>query len=65
MCEKLQIAYMRLNQSKLVEEYDDQVTLKSITHIIYPTLIVEGHKELTASMFITHLRHQDTILESP
>ena len=65
MCERLQIACVKLNQSKLVEEYDDQVAPKPITHAIYPTLTVEGHKKLTAPMFITCLRHQGTILGSP
>ena len=64
MCERLQIIYMKLNQSKSVEEYDDQMISKFITHIIYSTLTVEDHKELTALMFITHLRHQNTILRS-
>ena len=40
------------------------MTLKSITHIIYSTFIVENHKEFTALMFIMCLRHQDTILRS-
>ena len=65
MCEKLQITCVRLNQPKPVEEYDGQVAPKFITHVIYSTLTVEGHKELTASMFITCLRHQGAILGSP
>ena len=64
MCEKLQIAHMKLNQSKSIEGYDDQVTSKSITHIIYSTLTVEDHKEFTVSIFITCFRHQGAILES-
>ena len=64
MCEKLQIIYVKLNQLKSVEEYNDQVILKFIIYIIYLTLTVEDHKELTASMFITHLRHQSTILRN-
>ena len=64
VCEKLQIAHVRLNWSKSVEGYDDQVISKFITHIIYSTLTVEGHKELTASMFIIHLKHQGAILGS-
>ena len=65
VCEKLQIAHVRLNWPKSVEEYDDQVASKSITHIIYSTLTVEDHKKLTVSMFITCLEHQGTILGSP
>ena len=65
VCEKLQIACVRLNQLKPVEGYNGQVTPKPITHTIYPTLTIEGHKELTASMFITCLRHQGAILGSP
>ena len=64
ICEKLQITYMKLNWLKSVEEYDDQVTLKSIIYIIYSTLTVKGHKKLTVSMFITYLRHQGTILRN-
>ena len=64
MCEKFQITHVKLNQSKSVEKYNNQMTSKFIIHIIYPTLTVEGHKELTAPMFITHLRYQSTILKS-
>ena len=53
ICEKLQIVCMRLNQSKSVEGYNNQMTSKFIIHVIYSTLTVEGHKKLTASMFIT------------
>ena len=62
--EKLQIIYIKLNQLKSVEKYDDQVTLKSIIYIIYSIFTVEGHKELTASMFIICLEHQGAILGS-
>ena len=65
MCKKLQIIYVRLNQPKPVEGYDGQVTPKPITHAIYSTLTIEGHKELTAPMFIMCLRHQGAILGSP
>ena len=64
MCEKLQIIYVRLNQSKSVEEYDDQMTSKLIIHVIYSTLTVENYKKLTALMFITCFKHQDVILRS-
>ena len=40
------------------------MVLKFIIHVIYSTFTVESHKKLTASMFITHLEHQDAILES-
>ena len=64
MCEKLQIICMKLNQLKSVEEYNDQVILKSIIYVIYSTLTVEDHKKLTVLMFITHFEHQGTILGS-
>ena len=57
MCEKFQIVCVRLNQSKSVEGYDNQITLKFIIYVIYSTFIVKGYKELTTSMFITHLKH--------
>lgn len=65
VCEKLQIARVRLDRPRPVEGYDGQVAPKPITHAIYPTLTVEGHKELTAPMFITRLGHQGAILGSP
>ena len=64
VCKKLQIVCVRLNQPKSVEGYNDQMASKFIIHVIYSTLTVEGHKKLTASMFITCLEHQDTILRS-
>ena len=64
MCAKLQIIYVKLNQSKLIEEHDSQMILKFITYVIYSTLTVKGYKELTASMFIMCLKHQGSILES-
>ena len=64
MCEKLQIIYMRLNWLKSVEKYNSQMVLKFIIYVIYSILTVEGYKELTASMFIICLKHQDTILKS-
>ena len=64
VCEKLQITYVRLNQLKSVEKYNNQVTSKFIIYVIYFTFTVEGHKEFTASMFITYLEHQDAILRS-
>ena len=65
MYEKLQIVCVKLNWLKSIEEYDDQVALKFIIYVIYFTLTVEGHKELTVSMFIICFGHQDAILGSP
>ena len=57
MCEKLQIICVKLNQLKSVEEYNNQMISKFIIYIIYSTFIVEDHKKLTASMFITCFRY--------
>ena len=64
MYEKLQIICMRLNQLKSIKEYNNQITLKFITYIIYSTFTVKNHKELTALIFITYFKHQNIILKS-
>ena len=40
------------------------MTLKFIIYVIYPTFTVEDYKKLTALIFITHFKHQSTILEN-
>ena len=64
ICETLQITSVMLSRSKLVNEFDDRET-KFITHVIYSTLIVQNHSEITTLMFIIKIEAHPLILNKP
>ena len=64
VCETLQITSVMLSRSKLVNEFDDRET-KFITHVIYSTLIVQNHSEITTLMFIIKIEAHPLILNKP
>ena len=61
VCETLQITFVMLSQSKLVNEFDDRKT-KLIIHVIYFTLIVQNHSEIIIFMFIIKIETHSLIL---
>ena len=64
ICEKLQINSVILSWLKHVNEFDDRL-IKSIIHVIYSTLIVQNHFELSILMFITKIdAHSLTLSKS-
>jgi len=63
ICQKLEIQSISLAKEKLIQEYDDKLTKKIITHKILSNLIIEDHKELTVSMLIVDIDHHEIILE--
>ena len=61
VCETLQIIFVILSRSKLVNEFDDRET-KLIIHVIYSTFIVQNHSEITTFMFIIKIEIHSLIL---
>ena len=61
VCETLQITFVMLSRSKLVNEFDDRKT-KFIIHVIYFTLIVQNHSKIIIFMFIIKTEIHSLIL---
>ncbi len=53
---------MSLIKEKLIKEYDEKISKKTITHKILLNLIIESHKKLTVSMLIADIDHHEVIL---
>jgi len=62
VCEKLKIQSISLANEKLIRDYDEKISKKTITHKILLNLIIESHKKLTVSMLITDINHHEVIL---
>ncbi len=63
VCKELKIQPISLTKKKLIKEYDEKISKKTITHKILLNLIIESHKKLTVSMLITDINHHEVILE--
>ena len=61
VCETLQIISVILSRPKLINGFDDR-EIKFITHVIYFTLIVQNHSEITTFMFIIRIGAHSLIL---
>jgi len=62
VCEKLKIQFISLIKEKLIRDYDEKISKKTITHKILLNLIIESHKKLTVSMLIADIDHHEVIL---
>ena len=62
VCKKLKIQSISLTKEKLIKEYDEKISKKTITHKILSNLIIESHKKLTVSMLIADIDHHEVIL---
>ncbi len=62
VCEKLRIQSISLAKEKLIRDYDEKISKKTITHKILLNLIIESHKKLTISMLIVDIDHHEVIL---
>ncbi len=62
ICQKLNLQFTLLIKKKLIQEYDEKLSQKIITHKILSNLIIESHKKLIVSMLITDIEHHDVIL---
>ena len=65
ICERLNIEPIPLFKPKRVRGFDEQISPRPLTHCIHPNLILQGHKELTAPLFITDLGPHAAILGKP
>ena len=62
VCKKLRIQSISLTKEKLIRDYDEKISKKTITHKILLNLIIESHKKLTVSMLIADIDHHEVIL---
>jgi len=51
-----------LAKEKLIQDYNEKLVRKTITHKILLNLTIESHKKLTMSMLITDIEHYEVIL---
>jgi NMD protein affecting ribosome stability and mRNA decay len=62
MCELLNIAFLKLNKSREVKNYDERRN-KDITHVIYSSMTIQNHTKSSISMMIIKLDQHFIILE--
>ncbi len=62
VCKKLRIQFISLIKEKLIRDYDEKISKKTITHKILLNLIIKSHKKLTVSMLIADINHHEVIL---
>ncbi len=62
VCQKLEIQFILLAKKKLIQDYDEKLARKTITHKILLNLTIESHKKLTMSMLIVDIEHHEAIL---
>jgi len=62
VCQKLEIQFISLAKEKLIQDYDEKLAKKTITHKILLNLTIESHKKLTVSMLIADIKHYEVIL---
>ncbi len=60
--QELKIQSISLAKEKLIRDYDEKISKKTITHKILFNLIIESHKKLTVSMLIADIDHHEVIL---
>ena len=62
VCQKLEIQSISLAKEKLIQNYDEKLARKTITHKIVLNLTIESHKKMTMSMLIADIEHHEAIL---
>ncbi len=62
VCQKLEIQFILLAKEKLIQDYDEKLVRKTITHKILFNLMIESYKKLTMSMLIADIKHHEAIL---
>ncbi len=60
--QKLEIQSILLAKEKLIQEYDEKLARKIITHKILFNLIIKSHKKLTVLILIADIEHHEVIL---
>ncbi len=61
ICERLRIAFLKLNKSREVKNYDERRN-KNIIHVIYLFMIIQNHTENPISMMIIKFDQHSIIL---
>ena len=56
---------MVMSKLKCVCGFDEVIAKQSLTHCLHFNIVLQKHKELTASMFITDLGFYNAILSKP
>jgi len=62
ICQKLEIQFILLAKEKLIQNYDEKLARKTITHKILLNLTIKSNKKLTMSMLIADIEHHEAIL---
>ena len=62
ICEQLQIASIPLFASRPLRDYNEQIAPKSIIHVIYFILKINGHAEQICFMLIVLLNNHRIII---
>ena len=62
ICEQLQIVFISLFAFRFLRGYNGQIAFKSITHVIYFILKINGHAEQTCSILIVSLNNHRIII---
>jgi hypothetical protein len=62
ICEVLNIAFVKLNKSREVKDYDERKD-KDITHVIYSQMTIQNHTKNCISKMIIKLNQHSIILE--
>ena len=64
ICENLVIEFIQLSKPKAIQGFDGKQA-PNVTHAIYPTMTVQGHRETITPMLITKLGQHQIILGKP
>ena len=64
VCDELGIEPIRLSKPKAIRGFNGKQA-PSVTHVIYPTMTVQDHRETTTPMLITKLGQHQIILGKP
>ena len=62
ICDHLGIESMVMSKLKHVHGFDEIIAKQSLTHYLHFNIVLQKHKKLTASMFITDLDSYNAIL---
>jgi hypothetical protein len=62
VCRKLELQSISLFKEKLIRNYDEKLSKKTITHKILSNLIINSHKKSIVFMLIADLEHYEAIL---
>jgi len=62
VCQKLEIQFISLAKEKLIQDYDEKLVKKTITHKILLNFTIKSYKKLTMSMLIADIKHHEAIL---